>query len=154
MVFALVAMVAGCDDGGDDVGLTEASGALRFAAPGVGESFGFTAATGDGDVAIFKGEIVGIEPLFEASGDSALVVRASGALELSGTGTAFDGKYLVTGVSHRFGAVKPGYRTLLSLTGPSGGQFFLPEVGDEVLVAFANGDPDRPVIVGTVPTVR
>jgi hypothetical protein len=148
---ALVVTVAGCGDGGDDVGVTEASGALKVAAAEVGQSFGFTAANGDGGFATFKGEVVGVEPVYEAGGDSRLVVRVSGALELAGTDTAFDGRYRVTRVSHRFGAAKPGYRALLSLPGPGGGQFMLPEVDDEVLVAFAGGDPDRPIIVGTVP---
>jgi hypothetical protein len=154
MVFALRALVvtvAGCGDGGDDVGLAEATGALRVTAPEVGQRFGFTAASRDGDVATFKGEVVGIEPLYKAGGESKQVLQVSGTLELAGTGTAFDGKYFVTGVSHRFGADRPGYRALFSLTGPGGGQFNLPEVDDEVLVAFAGGDPDRPIIVGTVP---
>jgi hypothetical protein len=154
MVFALGALavtVAGCGDAGNDEGLTETSGALRVAASEVGRSFSFTAVSRTGDVAMFKGEIVGIEPLFESGGEVGLVLRASGALELAGTGSAFDGKYLVAGVSHRFGAGTPGYHTLLSLTGPDGGQFMLPEVDDEVLVAFAEGDSDRPIIVGTVP---
>jgi type VI secretion system secreted protein VgrG len=34
--------------------------------------------------------------------------------------------------------------------GAWGGGFFLPRVGDEVLMGFVDGDPDKPVIVGTL----
>jgi type VI secretion system secreted protein VgrG len=34
------------------------------------------------------------------------------------------------------------------------GTFALPEVGDEVLVGFLEGDPDQPIIVGTVPNTQ
>jgi len=34
--------------------------------------------------------------------------------------------------------------------GSTAGSFVLPEVGDEVIVAFEEGDPDRPIIVGSV----
>ncbi|HEY4249813.1 MAG TPA: type VI secretion system tip protein TssI/VgrG [Roseomonas sp.] len=34
--------------------------------------------------------------------------------------------------------------------GAWGGGFFLPRIGDEVLVGFVDGDPDKPVIVGTL----
>lgn len=36
------------------------------------------------------------------------------------------------------------------MAGPDRGTYFLPEVGDEVLVAFENGDIDHPFIIGAL----
>ena len=66
-------------------------------------------------------------------------LRIRGAVEIAGVGSPFDGKYLVTGVSHR-----------ISLARSDGALFSLPEVDDEVLVAFVGGDPARPVILGSI----
>jgi type VI secretion system secreted protein VgrG len=41
-------------------------------------------------------------------------------------------------------------RVMQPFGGAWGGGWFLPRIGDEVLVAFQGGDPDRPVIVGSL----
>jgi uncharacterized protein involved in type VI secretion and phage assembly len=41
-------------------------------------------------------------------------------------------------------------RMVSQYSGKDRGVMFLPEVGDEVVVAFENGDPERPIIIGSV----
>lgn len=41
-------------------------------------------------------------------------------------------------------------RVMQTVAGSWGGAWYLPRVGDEVLVAFLDGDPDRPIVVGSV----
>ena len=41
-------------------------------------------------------------------------------------------------------------RVAQSWAGPNYGTFFLPRIGQEVLVGFEGGDPDRPLVIGTV----
>ena len=41
-------------------------------------------------------------------------------------------------------------RILTPMAGSEMGVYFLPEVGDEVLVAFKNGDIDHPVVIGSL----
>jgi len=82
-------------------------------------------------------------------GDASLRARAEIILE--GAGDAFNGKYFVQGVSHRYHQGSGGsWTTLLRVAREDRSVFLLPEVGDEVLVAFQHGDVDRPVIVGSL----
>jgi Rhs element Vgr protein len=41
-------------------------------------------------------------------------------------------------------------RMMTPYTGKDRGIMFLPEIGDEVVVAFENGDPERPIVIGSV----
>ncbi|PYS40769.1 MAG: hypothetical protein DMG14_09475 [Acidobacteria bacterium] len=41
-------------------------------------------------------------------------------------------------------------RMMTPYTGKNRGVMFLPEVDDEVVVAFENGDPERPIVIGSV----
>ena len=180
--------VVGCAEGTEDAGAATVSAALRAGgAPRAGQTLEVVAAGRDGDVALFKGEIVGIEPVYQhnqtdleflrvraarredesvaplpaavppspclpaemirllgfplrpAATFEGSSLRLRGSVEIAGAGSPFDGKYLVTGVSHRF-----------DLARSDGALFSLPEVDDEVLVAFAGGDPARPVIIGSL----
>ena len=81
-------------------------------------------------------------------GSAALRVR--GTVILQGVGSAFDGEYHVTQTSHRLGGSGEGWHTLLRLVRADRALFVLPEVGDEVLVAFEHGDVDQPIIVGSL----
>ena len=85
-------------------------------------------------------------------GDASLRARAE--IVIQHAGDAFNGKYLVQGVSHRYhrlpGAVGAGWRTLLRAVREDRAVYALPEVGDEVLVAFEHGDINRPVIIGSL----
>ena len=87
----------------------------------------------------------------EMSVEGHATLRAGGRVVLAGGGSAFDGDYYVTQVSHRLGnGSSEGWRTLLRVVRVDRALFVLPEVGDEVLVAFEHGDLARPVVVGSL----
>ena len=87
----------------------------------------------------------------EADADGNAGLRAKALVVIDHLGDAFNGQYKVTGVSHRFNRdASGGWHTLLRLTREDRGVYVLPEVGEEVLVAFEHGDMARPVVVGSL----
>jgi phage protein D len=87
----------------------------------------------------------------ELAVDGHASLRVGSRVLLRGTGAAFDGEYVVTRASHRFdGPAGAQGHTLLQVARADRAVFLLPEVGDEVLVGFQGGDPDRPIIVGSL----
>jgi hypothetical protein len=93
----------------------------------------------------------GLPTEVETAGSALL--RAGRLVAVHGSAAPFNGKYLVQGVSHRYAhpdGCGGGYRTLLAVRRADAGLFFLPEIDDEVLVAFEAGDLGRPYVVGSL----
>jgi Bacteriophage probable baseplate hub protein len=87
----------------------------------------------------------------EADADGNAGLRVGVSVMLDGAGDAFNGQYKIVGVSHRFGRDSSyGWHTLLRVVRADRGVYVLPEVGDEVLIAFEHGDLARPIVVGSL----
>lgn len=87
----------------------------------------------------------------EADTDGNASLRAGGGVILTESSRRFGGKYLIIGASHRYerGSTE-GWHTLLRLVRTDRGVYLLPEIGDEVLLAFEHGDIRYPYVVGSL----
>lgn len=87
----------------------------------------------------------------EAETDGSPALHAGVRVSVQGADSRFNGAYYVTGVQHRYQkGSDDGYHTLLRLVRSDRGLFVLPEIGDEVLIAFEHGDLSRPFVVGSL----
>ena len=87
----------------------------------------------------------------EADADGNPFLRVGTLVEIDHAGDRFNGQYHVVGVSHRFDRDRnDGWHTLLRIVRADRGVYVLPEVGDEVLIAFEHDDIARPVVVGSL----
>jgi hypothetical protein len=89
----------------------------------------------------------------EAESAGSALLHAGAKVVIQKGGSPFDGKYVITAASHRF-EHRSGWKTLLRLTREDRAVFLLPEVGDEVLVAFEHGDIHAPTSSALCGTAR
>src|SRR5262245_6538242 len=66
------------------------------------------------------------------------------------SGRMADGTYELAYLSMGGDAPSAPARVMMPMTGPRRGAYFMPEVGDEVVVGFDAGDTNMPVILGAV----
>jgi Type VI secretion system/phage-baseplate injector OB domain len=84
----------------------------------------------------------------EADVEGNAALRAGALVSLQGAGEAFSGEYRIAHATHTFQRdSNDGWHTLLRIARTDRGMYLLPEVGDEVLVAFEHGDIAHPIVV-------
>ena len=78
-------------------------------------------------------------------------IRIGTFVEVEGIDDKFEAEYYVEGVTHQFGPESyGGYSSVFRLRRADLGMFRIPEIDDEVLVAFDHGDINRPYYVGSL----
>jgi Bacteriophage probable baseplate hub protein len=90
----------------------------------------------------------------EAETDGSDALRPGRLVVVQGMNDRFNGQYFVQGVSHRYShsdtCPDGGYQARLRLRRQAPALFFMPEIDDEVLVAFEQGDLSQPYVVGSL----
>ena len=87
-----------------------------------------------------------LQPQLEQSREQ----RVFGVVSAKVTGIMDDGTYEMSYLSMGAGEPSAPARVMMPMAGSKRGTFFMPEVGDEVIVAFEAGDVNLPVILGAV----
>jgi phage baseplate assembly protein gpV len=90
------------------------------------------------------------ETLLQPQMEQARERRQFGVVSARVTGIMDDGTYEMSYLSMGAGEPSAPARVMMPMAGGGRGTYFLPEVGDEVIVAFESGDVNLPVILGAV----
>lgn len=91
-----------------------------------------------------------IEQLMQAETTQGRERRVYGVVTARVTGVMEDGTYEVAYLSMGSNEPSAPARVMMPMAGDRRGTYFFPEAGDEVVVAFENGDTNFPVILGAV----
>lgn len=88
------------------------------------------------------------ETVLQPQLDQARERRQFGLVTAKVTGIMGDGTYEVNYLSMGSGEPSAPARVMMPMAGSKRGTYFLPDVGDEVIIAFESGDVNLPVILG------
>jgi phage baseplate assembly protein gpV len=91
-----------------------------------------------------------METVFGEQNEQRRERRIHGVLTAKVTGRMADGLYELSYLGMGQNAPSAPARMMMPMTGGKRGTYFMPEVGDEVVVAFDSGDTNMPIILGGV----
>jgi hypothetical protein len=155
-------LVTGVDSstGGPIVGRAVAPTILLGSGPGgsFGSRFAIdtdrrfaSAAEVDAFAASLLAELLATRISAEVATDGSPEITTGSFVEIEGLDEEFNGEYYVAGVTHQFrSGPYGGYSSIFRVRRADFGMFRIPELDDEVLVAFEQGDLTRPYEIGSL----